>query len=200
MALILFLPGALLAAAFLTWVGAKLGRGLSPAWRKGLAGWVVMGLVVWGIALPSGQVRPVVVLAEADDLPALAWVRDNTPADARFLINAVLWQKASYRGVDGGYWLSVLAQRWTVVPPAVYGWGSREEIRQVNLWASQAAELRACDAPFWGLVRAAGLTYVYVVEGRGQLQPQALAGCVGVRPVYASGKVHIYKLVGSGGD
>jgi hypothetical protein len=151
--------------------------------------------MVWGAIQTHQPINPRTLLADSADVEALAWVQKNTPETARFFINTTLWQTGSYRGVDGGYWLPVLAGRQTELPPAVYGYGSVDSIQWINDLAKQASRITACDTALWSLVDQAELTHVYLRAGRGSLQPSALAQCPGVLPVFARNGVYIYEVV-----
>ena len=56
----------------------------------------------------------------------------NTPADARFLINAAPWLDTADRGADGGWWLLPLAGRWTSTPPVLSVYGPPDYVRDVR--------------------------------------------------------------------
>lgn len=66
------------------------------------------------------------LVADAD-LAAIEWVRVNTPADAKFLINSFPAYGGSLAaGTDAGWWLPLLAGREVNLPPLTYG-GERGE-------------------------------------------------------------------------
>lgn len=122
-------------------------------------------------------------------------MEQNTPADSVFLINVVPWQSGLYRGVDGGWWLEALAGRRTLLPPMLYSFGPREYIDQVDGLAATVSTLTGCTGEFWSVVRAQGVTYIYIKEGTGSLQPDGLEECPGIEEVFRAGKVRIYRIV-----
>lgn len=193
-AITLYLPASLLAAGALTAGGDALGRLTRP--RIGTAALLlaVLGLTAWGTASTWRIVNPNTVLASSADLRALEWARAHTPADSLFFINTTLWQTGSYRGVDGGYWLPVIAGRRTILPPAMYGWGSSESIRRVNQAVSRASQVSECNADFDALQAELGFTHIYIKEGVGQLQPAGLIDCPGLQLIYERDGVAIYAL------
>jgi len=194
LAILLFLPGALGLGDGLV----HLGEWLSTRWFRigwGVVGVLAVAIMVWGAIQTHQPINPRTLLADRADVEALAWVQKNTPETARFFINTTLWQTGSYRGVDGGYWLPVLAGRQTELPPAVYGYGSVDTIQWINDLAKQASRITACDTALWNLVEQAEITHVYLRAGRGSLQPSALAQCPGVLPVFARNGVTIYEIV-----
>lgn len=193
-AITLFLPAAVYLPGLLGEIGGVLPAAW-PRWLKALpAAVLAVGLLVWGGLATRNVINPATQLAGADDLAALAWVRGHTPTQARFLINARLWQAGSYRGVDGGYWLLPLTGRQSLIPPAMYGYAAPEFIRMVNDWGRAESQLTGCSEAFWALVKDADLDYAYVKGGVGSLQPPALENCPGVEPVYTAGSVHLYHL------
>ena len=195
-AIILFLPAALLAAELLVTAGDVLVKKWRPLAGKLTLGLAIIGLVGWGLLEPPDILNAGTVLASQSDLSAIHWIEDNTPQQARFFINTTLWQTGSYRGVDGGYWLETLAGRWTLLPPAMYGWGTHQEINQVNNWARRASVLAGCTDDFWALIKETGSQYVYVKQGIGKLQPDQLDSCAGLTVVYRKQGVFVYQVVG----
>lgn len=197
-AIVLFFPAALLLALMLVDGAAAVSAATRP-WLGALA---LVGLasvfVFWGMRDTRDILNPTTIIAGKADVRALAWVRDHTPKDARFYINSTPWQGSTYRGVDGGYWLAPYAGRVSMVPPAFYAWGARDYVAQISDWISRSAALQGCTAEFWDLARDARLTHVYLQEGRGSLQPAALAGCQGLRLVYQDDGVYIYEILPPG--
>ena len=197
MAIILFLPAALLLAAGIFELVDLIGR-IVQAWlRTGAQGVVLLaalGAVVWGGWNTRDVVNRDTVLVQAADLEALNWVQENTSTQAEFLINTTVWMDSTYRGVDGGYWIPVLTGRRTILPPALYTLGTRDTVLQIREWAQTAASLTTCDETFWHLVGESGANYLYLRQGMGSMQPDGMAACVGVTPVYRRDGVYIYAL------
>jgi hypothetical protein len=195
--IVLFFPAAILLAALVVDGAAAVGR------LAGGRGWVEAGalalalglFLAWGLRETRRVINSATVLATHADVAALEWVRENTPAEARFFINSARWIGEVYRGVDGGYWLAPYTGRASLVPPALYSLAGREVIDQVEGWAERSAKLEGCGADFWALAREAGLTHVYLREGVGALQPVELAGCPRLRKVYEQEGVVIYEIL-----
>ena len=157
---------------------------------------VISGLLIlWGARETRAILNTSTVFTTSADVAALNWVNLHTPADARFYINNTMWQWNVYRGVDGGYWLLPYTGRSSLVPPISYAWGNQEFTRQISDWAVRSEKLKGCTPDFWNLVREAGLSYIYIHEGAGNLQPAALSGCSGLRVVYQQGGVWIYEIL-----
>lgn len=194
LAIVLFLPASLLCAEVL----ASAGEALSKVWSKavGAAGLVlaVGGLLLWGLIDSRDVINPVTNFTTTDDTAALAWIERNIPASARFYINATPWQWKLYRGVDGGYWITPATGRATLLPPAVYGWGARQDIDAMAETMQRVTRVKDCSEEFRALVIENRLTHIYLRELAGSLQPEGLAGCPGIQPIYQQGKVWIYEI------
>jgi hypothetical protein len=193
-AIILFLPTAMLIAelfvSLLDWsLGVRFTR------LKAIPILVIfVALVGWGIWGTRTVVNSATILATRADLEAVNWIDDNVSEEARFLINVSHWQYGSYRGVDGGWWITPLTGRNTILPNALYGMGESDYKNQVNTLAAQVSQVEGCTGEFWALVRSAGLTHIYVKQGAGSIQASHLEHCLGVDLVYEKDGVYIYRI------
>jgi hypothetical protein len=194
MLIVLFLPAALLIGDLVVSVGDWSGRWLRVP--IGQAFWVtlIIGACCWGAVQTGDILNPSTVFADRDDLAAIQWIRENTPSATRFFVNDTPWQSATYRGVDGGWWILPLTGRQTLLPPVAYAWGTRDYINQINGWAKRASQVSGCTPEFWSLVQDGQLDYAYLHAGMGSLQPEKLTGCAGAEVVYHSGTVWIFHL------
>ena len=140
-------------------------------------------------------INPVTILVTQDDLDALAWVKENTPPQARFYINTTYWLNNVYRGVDGGGWLLPYTGRWALVPTVFYGFSpDKAYVLQTREWGERASQVTTCSANFWSLVEDAQLDWVYIREGTGSLQGAGLQDCDGVEETYANDTVRIFTI------
>jgi hypothetical protein len=204
-AIVLFLPAGLL----LGWGVAGgtdglaallcLGRA-SPAhlrtWLgRGFYGLAVALLLALGLNQTRSLVNSGTVIADAADRQALEWVEANTPLEARFYINSAVWSWNVYRGLDGGYWLQPFTGRASLVPPSIYYWMDPEKVSQIRGWAWRSSQVSGCTPEFWAIVREANLGYVYVRQGKGSLQPDALADCPRLKRVYDQDGIGIFEIL-----
>ncbi len=135
------------------------------------------------------------VLVTNSDLLALEWIEQHTPKTARFFINTVGWSSNTSRGTDGGGWILPITGRWTIVPTVFYPMSGDESfVRDTALLGERASVITECGEEFWDLVNDARLTYIYIKEGVGSLQPSALTSCHGVSQLVNIEGVHIYLI------
>jgi hypothetical protein len=192
--IVLFLPVTLLATDFLFTVGERIQRGgLASAAKVGLAA-ALLSLLVWGVWETRDILNPTTVLASEADLDAIHWIEVNTPPNARFFINVTHWQYGIYRGVDGGWWIDLLTGRETMLPPVMYALGDSEYYNRINSWAEQASHVEGCTDGFKDLIRAAGLTYIFLGKEPGALRPDEVSACPYLSMVYQQGGVSIYRV------
>jgi hypothetical protein len=194
-AIVLFFPVALMASdlfvTFIDWRSdSRFGR---------VKGIVTAVLFICLITIGVWQTRSIVnqstVLATEADLRAIEWISHNTPTNARFLISVNHWQYGIYRGSDGGWWITPLSGRETILPPALYPLGAPGYVEQVNNRAAAASQLKGCSPDFWEMVRSAGLTHVYFKGGSDTEQHQVLSACSGLVLRYSREGVSIYEIV-----
>lgn len=118
-------------------------------------------------AFGAWQVRSVVradtLLLTRDDRAAMDWIKRQTPTDASFLITTAHWHLGTYRGLDGGYWIPMLADRKASVPAALYVYGEPEDVIETGAIAEQASRGdELSDAELAALLDRAGAGWVYV--------------------------------------
>ena len=189
-AITMFAPLALLIAAGV----ADLLRGARAQW---VAAFVIVALAIWGAGQQRSVVRADTRLADAADLRAIAWVRDNLPADARFVVRSTPWLATVDRGLDGGWWLLPLAGRGVSTPPVIYNNGGAAYRARVVAESSFARSDAANDpAQIAAFMRAAGYTHVYTRAGATPLDPARLGASPRFAAVYAADGVTIFALRG----
>ncbi len=200
-AIVLFFPASMALAGLLTDGIGALGRlaWLGPVWSNRVQaasfGVVLVVFLAWGMRETRNVINSVTVLATRADVAALDWIQENTPQDARFYINSTPWIGNVYRGIDGGFWLEPYTGRLSLVPPSLYGLAGQDTVAQVKDWADRSGKLVGCDAAFWTLAREAGLTHIYIRQGSGALQPDALADCPRLELLYSQDGVFIYRIL-----
>jgi hypothetical protein len=123
----LYLPAALLAGYALA-LAQRLGSALlarlhmPPALGSALLGALLLLAIASNIGWQAQVVTGDTALVVAADMAAMQWIRDNTPADARFVINSFpAYAGTLAAGTDAGWWIPLLAHRATTLPPLTYG-------------------------------------------------------------------------------
>jgi len=196
----LFLPMAIFGGYLLADLLAVARRQIPPHSRpliQPAAGLAIVLVGFWGAWSLVDVVNPVTVMATADDQAALTWVRQNTPPDARFVINTRFWQDDVYTGSDGGYWLTPLTSRSALLPMSHYIYGSPDYIRRVTELAKDVATVSSVDdAGFLETLRAEKVTHVYVGAKGGALTTAKLIASPHFRPVYHHGAAWVFTFLG----
>jgi hypothetical protein len=199
-AIVLFFPAAVLLGNLGVSAIDGLSRLIQPgslerAWFRPVVFSLLLAiLLVWGMRDTQKITNAATILVDRSDLAALDWIQAHVPQTARFYINSVHWQGNSYRGVDGGYWLMPYTGRSSLLPPVLYIDAPLDYVDQVNQWLERAGKLQGCSDDFWGLVKDAQLTHVYLHRGAGNLQPGALLNCPGISLLYQNDTVSVYSL------
>ncbi len=195
----LYLPLSVLVGYLVAEVIAEIEKRIDDRWHRhcrfALATVVIL-VALWGARSLWPVITPETVLADEEDLLALSWIEENTPAEAKFLISARRWQANIYVGTDGGYWIPALTDRQTTVPPALYVQGSPEYVARINALAEITTEGPDVDeSSFRQILAREGVTHVYL-GARGSLLPrQALLESNHYALVYASGNVWIFEVL-----
>jgi len=162
---------------------------------------------VWGgrQRLSDLQVMPH-ALATRPDIRAAEWIQENTPQDARFLVNSFFaYDDTVIVGSDGGWWLPLLARRQTTLPPLNYGSerGPRPDyVHWINALTTEIQNKGIAHPDVLALLRARGVTHVYVGQRQGRvnyggphvLEPEQLLASPNFRPVYHQDRVWVFEV------
>jgi hypothetical protein len=183
-------------AGYLETAISRLGAPSRAVQRAVLAAlFVAAGL--WGAWGMVSIVNRDTELATAEDLTAMRWIKESTPADAVFVINARYWQLGIFTGTDGGYWISQLTGRRTLLPPLPYAQGNPEYVQHINDMARIVSEITdAGDPQLLRILESEKVTHIYLGARGGRLTPQMLLRSSRYRPVYNSGAVWIFEVGG----
>jgi len=212
-----YIPAGVLAGAALGWgVEALAGRPErearpAPRWARLTPALLAALLLGGGLFFAHPRLRDVqparFALATRPDLRAGAWIRENTPPEARFLVNAFFaYNNSLVAGSDGGWWLPYLGGRLSTLPPLTYG-VEQGPIPNYIPWTNEvtAAILeKGVDHPdVLRLLQERGVTHAYIgqlqgaVNSPGPLLPlDELLASPHYRPVYHQDRVWIFEIVG----
>ena len=162
-----YIPGALLCG----WLLAR-----SVSWTEGhtrLRDGLITAVAIsalWGFASRSEAVDPSFELLAESDLRSFAWIRENTPADARFQVNAGIgYGGKTAIGTDGGWWLPLFTQRSSTLPPLPYTMEVMNEKERHDIWATPQWLFRAIITgnSYHPVFCHQGVTHVFLGEKRG---------------------------------
>ncbi len=128
---------------------------------------IMAALAVLASLLGARQLRQVVtpatILVEPADVEAASWLRQNTPRGACFVVTTGPWQLGTFRGLDAGYWLPLLARRASTIPASFYNDGEVAYALTVNRVAEVLARGdRITDEQLLAVMAESGARYVYV--------------------------------------
>ncbi len=157
---------------------------------------VLFGLACVGSTYQIGILDRNQALVLDGDRLALNWIRSSTPSNARFLVNSFLGMGGTVAvGSDAGWWLPLLAERQTTLPPVNYTdermpSGQRDLVHQLaafppNAWGTPAG-LR--------LLRQARVSYIFLGAAGGRLSPADFDGRQVFQPVFVSGPTRVYRV------
>ena len=189
----LFVPLGLAVGGLLAWV---LGLLAPVRWARPVIGVAALSISLWGASGMTAVVNPSTILATPADRAALLWLRDNTPAEARFVVNTWEWINGVYAGSDGGYWIAVLTDRASLLPPAPYASAlPAATVQAMNGLFRQLASATNLDDPaVRARLAAEGVTHLYLGARQGSLRPEQIDGKSYADLIYQRDGVSIYRL------
>ncbi len=212
-----YIPAGVVLGAASGWFIEALQPAESPAvsaaglgrWLPALAACIAIAIGVWGARERLGDVQIAQsALVTRPDLRAAGWIRENTPEKARFLVNTFFaFGDTRVVGSDAGWWLPLLANRSTTLPPINYGF-EQEPFPNYRDWVEALpAEIQAkgADNPeILAMLKDRGIAYVYIGQQHGSvnnaaaeiLQPDTLAASPAYSLVYHQDRVWIFKVNG----
>ncbi len=160
------------------WVTNQLGTWLRWAMRIYLpiTAAATLTISLWDAVtwLPR-VVEPTRQMLTAADEQAMAWITDHLPEHARFVVNTFpAYGGSLIAGTDGGWWIPLMTQRETNLPPITYGSEAFEDpmfYRQTNAFAAALRGAPLTDPTPRAInlttpenvqrLRTAGFTHVY---------------------------------------
>ncbi|GAB4483785.1 MAG: hypothetical protein OHK0031_07410 [Anaerolineales bacterium] len=169
----------------------------------------LVAIAFWGLPPRLNDFQPTPhALATRPDIRAAAWIRENTPSSARFLVNSMFaYGDTVIVGTDGGWWLPLLAQRQTSLPPLNYGSerGPRPDYGAwINLLTSEIQTKGITHADVLALLRQRAITHVYIGQNQGRinyggplvLEPVKLLESASFHLIYHQDRVWIFEMRG----
>jgi hypothetical protein len=177
-------------------------------WLSVIAVLLVVGVGLGGVREHMSDVQATqYALLTRPDLRAMAWIQENTPQEATFLVNSFFaYGGSAIVGSDGGWWLPLLAGRANTVPPLNYGTehGARPGYREwINELTQQLQGEKIEDQATLAMLQEHKVTHVYIGQRQGRvnysgpdvLDPVALLGSEHYRLVYHLDRVWVFEVV-----
>ena len=82
---------------------------------------LIVIMLIFGSWVQRKIVDPFYQLVTRSDIQLFAWIQENTPPNARFLVNGFLaYGNSVVVGADAGWWLPYYTKRENTVPPILY--------------------------------------------------------------------------------
>jgi hypothetical protein len=131
------------------------------------------------------------------DIKASHWIRENIPADALFMINTYAFPFAPrfIIGIDGGYWLPLLANRLTIVPPMSYQSERFESAKmEKTMVRLHNLEGHLTSPNAIEVLHDAHVNYIYIGGVGGIIQVDELLKSSDFRLLYENDGCHIFKI------
>ncbi len=183
-----FMPLSLAGGGLLAWASGQL---TPHRWVRLTTASLILFVSVWGAIAMINIVESVTIIAKPADVQAMVWIRENTPPDAYFAINVRSWFDRTYVGTDGGYWISTLTDRRSIVPPTIGAPNNPQQLDALKQWR-QTCSLNNPAART--TLRTAGVTHIYIGERGGHLCPEYLYNRPFVKLIYKDRWVNIFEL------
>ena len=170
---------------------------------------LLVGIGLWNVPQRLDDLQEMSgVLVTRPDIRAAEWIREHTPNDARFLVNSFFaYGGTLIAGSDGGWWLPLLANRQTTLPPLTYG---SEQGPQTGLYplGKHSSPVRSRTKAsrilmYWLFIRACAIGYIYIGQREGRvnysgpniLNPDQLLSSPYFRLIYHQDRVWIFEIV-----
>jgi len=214
------LPGANMMQNFAILIALYIPVGLMAGWLVGeivgrIGRWgaiaILLILAMWSIRWQVTIVNTRFVLVTRPDMRAMAWIRENTPTNALFLVEGFrIYNGRSAVGDDAGWWIPLLARRKNTMPPQ---YALLNEAPAVPGYSQRVVDLVAyleehSPASPEGLAQLCewGITHVYIGQGQGKIgkvifaeaaqlfPPEVLANSPAFQLLYHQDRVWIFAL------
>jgi hypothetical protein len=215
------LPGANLMQTFAILIALYIPVGLVVGWmfaeiagpengrmRQSLVAVVVFVVSILGALGQRNIAKPATfAMVTRPDNRAMVWIRENTPENARFLVEGFLiYNGASIVGSDAGWWIPLLAHRKNTMPPQ-YAILNESPIQpdytQRMVTLVKKLETIPLDSPEGvELLCGEGVTHVYIGQGQGKVgfgvmqlfSPDELLDSQDYRLLYHQDRVYVFAL------
>jgi hypothetical protein len=204
-------------AAVWGWVLIGVER-LRLAPLRGVPYVALLVLAAWGSTWQINIAESERQIYNQADQRAMMWIRQNTPVAARFFVNGFpAYGGSLIAGSDGGWWIPLMTQRQSTLPPITYG-SERglngedlfarinpmyQNLRRRRLTDPTPVSIDLTSATALDILRRAGVTHIYSgakpfppPNGADRINVELLRRHSAFKMVYSEGGVEIYELSG----
>jgi hypothetical protein len=145
-------------------------------------------------------------LVTRPDLKAIEWLKHATPDNAYILVNSFFaYGGSAIVGSDGGWWLPLLAQRQTTLPPLPYV-AERSAIPNYRDWINalwrQINDAGINDPGTLEMLRQRKVTHVYIGQRQGSVNSwdnkidlNELVSNPSFHPIYHQDRVWVFEFI-----
>jgi hypothetical protein len=146
-------------------------------------------------------------LVTRPDFRAMEWIKENTAEEGIFLVNSFFaYDNTAVVGSDGGWWIPLLADRKTTLPPLTYafeqGVGSAT-VESANNLTKAIQEKGITDPEIIKLLIQNSIRYIYIGQRQGTvnytgpytLGPEILINNPNFKVIYHQDRVWIFEIV-----
>jgi hypothetical protein len=167
---------------------------------------LILGAALWGVSERRHDLSEFEhALVTRPDIYASAWINDYLPEQSTNLVNSFFAYGGSLiAGSDGGWWLPLLANRSTTLPPLNYGAEQGpfpEYAAWVNALTATIEKQGINDPEVLSMLRERGITHVYLGQRQGEvgtpdplLDVNLLNASDHYRPVYHQDRVWVFQI------
>lgn len=140
------------------------------------------------------------------DIKAMQWIKQNTPEDAKFLVNSFLaYNDTTSVGSDGGWWLQYLTLRPSTQPPINYGsetTTASDFTQSIKALTATIQENGVTNPKSWDLLLKNEVTHIYIGQKHGRvnysgsvIEPLELLKDERFTPIYHEDRVWVFEVV-----
>lgn len=210
-----YIPAGIIVGAGFGWLLALIKRAIqtkSHPWRQWAYSILLLVLLTGsGLLFVSRRLNDIQVKSSAlvtrPDVIAAGWIKNNTPPNAVFLVNSFFaYGDTLIAGDDAGWWLPLLANRQTTLPPLTYGSEAGPKldyIFRINELTADINSKGVTDPDVMALLAERGVDYVYVGQQEGRvnnngittINPDDLISSSSFRLVYHQDRVWVFEVL-----
>lgn len=161
---------------------------------------------IWGTGQRIRDLKPqIYALMTKPDMVSFDWIKNNTPTNAKFLVNSFLaYNQNAAVGSDSGWWLTYFTNRKTNLRPLNYMMEKNKNlqlIQNAKEISNAVNTLTLSDPNVLDLLQQSDITHVYVGQLQGKvnhpgtpINPQTLTNNPNFDLVYQQDRIYIFEI------